>query len=238
MKGKLIVFLGPVGAGKSTHAMLLCRVLRRRWGKVFGKFTVKTHHFLGYVLEWLLVRIVFGGDSRANEYTPIRVLFENRPKLFSSVFKLWCIVDFLSTLFVFLVVVVFPLKLGYTVVIEEGLLAALADYVWLSRWADVSWREKFVRIPLRVLLVLCLAYRPFLAVYLDADFNVLWGRWRLRDTPEERYDYVLMQKRLLKALCRKLYCCHLVDTTSSTIAETAKQIIRLVVQHSIRRQRC
>lgn len=238
MRGKLIIFLGSVGAGKSTHAMLLCRVLRRRWGRVFRKFTIKTHHLLGYALEWLLVKIVLGEGPETSKHTPIRVLFENRPELFSRVFRLWCTVDFLSTLFVFLLTAAFPLKLGHTVVVEEGLLATLADYIWLSRWAGISWRDKLIRILLRVLLTLCLAYRPFLAIYLDADFNALQRRWRLRGTPEERYDYVLMQKRLLKALCRKFYCCYVVDTTSSTVAETAKQIIRLAIQHTIRRSRC
>ena len=227
MRGKLIIFLGPVGAGKSTHAILLCRVLRKRGDKVFGKFTIKTHHLLGYALEWSLVRVVLrGSNSKHVKYTPIRVLFENKPRLFHRIFNLWYIIDFISTLLTFLIITVLPLRLRYVVVIEEGLLATLTDYLWLSRLAGINWREKPLRTLFRTLLTLCFAYRPSFVIYLDADYGVLRKRWRSRGTSEERYDYVLMQKRLLKALCRRFYHCYTIDTTNNTIAETAKQIIR------------
>lgn len=232
MRGELIVFLGPVGVGKSTHAILLCRVLRKRGSKVFGKFTIKTHHLPGYALERFFVRVALRGlNSKYVKYTPIRVLFENKPHLFHRIFKLWYIIDFISMLLTFSTITVLPLRLGYVVVIEEGLLATLADYLWLSRLAGIDWKEKLLRIPFRILLTLCFAYRPSFVIYLDAEFGVLQERWRLRGTPEERYDYVLMQKKLLRALCKKFYCCYIIDTTNNIVLETAKQILHLIKQH-------
>jgi len=115
MRGKLIIFLGSVGAGKSTHTILLYYVLRKRNVRVFGRFTIKTHHLLGYVLEWFLVKVLFRGRLHSKDagYTPIRVLFENKPSFFSKFFRLWCVIDSVSVFSCFLATVVPTLKLGY-----------------------------------------------------------------------------------------------------------------------------
>jgi len=193
---QLIVFVGPVGAGKSTHVRLLCLYLRRRGLKVRMCF-LKTNHLFAYILVVFLVSLLV--KERSGVY-PIRALIEEKPHIFRRIFRLWLLLDLISITIKFLLYVCIPLRLGYVVLVEEYIPAIVFDYVYLSK--TVKFPSRKLSFALNYVLRLLNLCRPTQTFFLDSEGSELSLRWKLRGSPSEREDYVRIQRSLLFKLSK------------------------------------
>lgn len=219
-KSRLIVFVGPVGSGKSTHMKLLYLELKRKGLKVKTGF-LKTGHLFAFILEVFIAKILTG---KRRNVSPIRALIEKKPHLFKRIFGLWLILDLVSITMKFLISIYIPLRLGYTLIVEEYIPAIISDYIYLSRL--VEFPLKINSFAIRYMLKLMSLCNPTQVVFLDAKVNELSQRWKRRKSPDERDDYIRMQRTLLLQLSKSLSSRFLyVNTETKTIMETHKLII-------------
>jgi len=218
---RLIVFVGPVGSGKSTHMKILCSKLRQKGLKVKVSF-LKTGHLFAFILEILLARIV---ASKRKDVFPIRALLEEKPTLFRRIFRLWLGLDLISITLKFFTSIYLPLRLGYIVLVEEHIPATVSDYVYLSRITNFPLGvDSFAINYLLRLMNLC---GPTQIIFLDAKDSELRIRWKLRGSFDEREDYLQMQRALLLQMSRELSPNGLIyiNTEAKTLAETQELIM-------------
>jgi hypothetical protein len=226
LQPQVIVFVGTVGAGKSTHARLLCLKLKRK-GLKTKVSSLKTGHLFAFILEIFLAKII---ASKRKDAFPIRILVEERPNLFRRIFRLWLSLDLVSITIKFLASIYLPLKLGYVLLVEEFTPATISDYIYLSRIINFPLKmNSFVVNYLVRLINLC---SPTQIIFLDAKNDELKIRWKLRGSFDEREDYLHMQRTLLLQISRKLSTIKLiyVNTGSKTLTESQEIIMsRLLV---------
>lgn len=221
MKPRIIVFLGTVGSGKTTQMSLLSSYMRGQGLKVRTSF-LKTGHLLAYILEVFLAKTLAG--KRKDVY-PIRAIMEEKPGIFRRLFKLWVVLDVISIYIRFFFTIYIPIKLNYFVLVEEYIPAIIADYIYLSKFLNQPL--KTISFALNLVSRLYYLGGPAKGVYLDTDTDELRLRWRRRGTPEEKLDYLHMQRTVLLSVTRTLLHDDLVyiNTSNRNIMETNKSII-------------
>jgi len=220
LKSRLIAFVGPVGSGKSTQMRLLYSKLKQRGLKVKMSF-LKTGHLFAFILEVILAKMV---ASKRKDVSPIRALVEEKPHFFKRIFKLWLGLDLISIAIKFLTNIYIPLKLGYTILVEEYIPATISDYIYLSKIIKFPLKVNFAINYLLRLISLC---GPIQVIFLDAKNNELKTRWKLRGSFNEREDYLRMQRTLLLQISRKLssYKLIYVSTEAKTLTDTQELIM-------------
>jgi hypothetical protein len=225
LQPRIIAFIGVVGAGKSTHMKLFDSKLKKRGFKVKMSY-MKTGHLFAFIFEILLAKIF---TSRRRNVFPVRALLEERPTLFKRIFRLWLGLDLINITLKFLTDIYLPLRLGYIVLVEEYIPATISDYIYLSRVINSPLKvNSFVINYLLRLMILC---GPIQIVFLDAKDDELKRRWGLRGSPDERKDYLRMQRTLLLRMSRELssYGLIYIDTGVKTLAEVQKLIMTQIL---------
>jgi thymidylate kinase len=222
---RVIAFIGTVGSGKSTHMKILYSRLRRSGFKVKMGF-LKTGNLFAFILEILLAKI---STRKRRNVSPIRALLEERPTLFRKIFRLWLGLDLVSITLKFFIYVYLPLRLGYIVLFEEYIPAVISDYIYLSRIIGFPLRTNSFAInyPLRLMK----SCGPTQIIFLDAKDDELKRRWKLRGSPDERKDYIQMQRTLLLRIARELssYGVIHIDTEAKTLAKVQKLIMTQIL---------
>jgi len=219
LQTKVIVFIGTVGSGKSTHMKLLYSKLKQKGLNTKVSF-LKTGHLFAFVLESFLAKMLAGNRK---DVFPIRALVEEKPYIFKKIFRLWLDLDLISIVIKFLAEIYLPLKLGYIVLVEEYIPATISDYIYLSKIIDFPLKMNSFAI--KFLLTLMNLCNPTQIVFLDARDDILVFRWKMRGSFNERADYILMQRTLLLQLSKKLSCKFLyINTGTKTIEKTHELI--------------
>jgi len=188
---------------------------------------LKTGHLFAYILEVFLAKMLAG---RRRYVFPIRALVEEKTHLFKRIFRLWLSLDLISITIKFLVSIYIPLKLGYTVLVEEYIPAIISDYIYLGKIIKFPLKKgSFVINYLLRLMSLC---NPTQIIFFDAEKDELALRWKLRGSFDEREDYIRMQRSILLRISKKLsYKFLYINTGTKTIKETHELIInRLLLQ--------
>jgi len=221
LQTKVIVFIGTVGSGKSTHMKLLYSKLKQKGLNTKVSF-LKTSHLFAFVLEFFLAKMLAG--SRKDVF-PIRALVEEKQYIVKKIFRLWLDLDLISVVIKFLAEIYLPLKLGYIVLVEEYIPATISDYIYLSKIIDFPLRASSFAI--NYLLKLMNLCGPTQIIFLDAEDNELKRRWKLRGSFDEREDYLKMQRTLLLQMSRELSSHRLIciNTGAKTLAEVQKLIM-------------
>jgi hypothetical protein len=120
----IITFIGPVGVGKSTQIDLLKINLRSRNIKVVETF-IKSTHALAYILSRLLIGLVECEKVRFSDGT---THVYPRKEIMKKLFSLWCFLDAISITAKFFFAVCIPFYLGFTLLVEEGLMMTQLTY--------------------------------------------------------------------------------------------------------------
>jgi thymidylate kinase len=219
LQPQVIAFIGTVGSGKSTHMKLLYSKLKQKGLNTKVSF-LKTGHLFAFVLESFLAKMLAGNRK---DVFPIRALVEEKPYIFKKIFRLWLDLDLISIVIKFLAEIYLPLKLGYIVLVEEYIPATISDYIYLSKIIDFPL--KMNPFAIKFLLILMNLCNPTQIVFLDARDDILVSRWKMRESFNEREDYILMQRTLLLQLSKKLSCKFLyINTGTKTIEKTHELI--------------
>ncbi len=200
------MFIGNVGAGKTTHISVAYHKLRR----------------LGYSAHRTYAKTVFAST-----------MFLQRLNLLGgAAWRLAVSIDLLlnSALLPLLIharTVWAPLVLRKRVVlVEEDLPGSLVDYVHASLILGLS---PIVRPLLRVLLKLASAGRRVHTIYLFCDKELLPKRWAGRGTPPEAKTYILTQNLVFRVWCRHLGAGVRVDT-SANFRESNSRIVDFIIR--------
>lgn len=190
-KAQIIVFVGTVGAGKSTHKKILKYVLNSK-GLKAKSTTLKTGHFFTHLLTILLANILAG---HRKDIFPIRALLEEKSYVFRRIFNLWQILDIVGITIKFLLSIYIPFKLGYIILVEEHVPATISDYIYISKTIKYKLNLKAIRF--RYLLRLTRILIPIHIIFLDASNVHLKSRWEKRKSIDEKEDYLNMQRTVL-----------------------------------------
>ncbi len=221
-RGRVIVFLGPVGVGKSTIIRGLMQELRARGFRTYTTF-IKSFHGPAYAL-WVLTARLLGLNGK---YSPwFMISRSGRVNLARGLTVLSIYLDAFFSI---------PLKLaltrllryfGYFVISEEYLNSTIFDHIYLV--IDVGIRDKYVLIPLSVLGSLLNKYKPDITIVLKAGLPELRRRWSIRGYGEPELRYVLLQNAFLDKLDYVLH----VDTLGMGVKDTLHRILNVVLKHS------
>jgi hypothetical protein len=116
------------------------------------------------------------------------------------------------------------MKSGFMVLVEEGIPATMADYMYLCNVLELPLED--VIAANRVLAALHARIGPVAIVLLDADRASLESRSFGRGSLIEREDYVSAQRELIPPISRALSGDLLLelDTTSKSRIETSKLV--------------
>ncbi|RLF02808.1 MAG: hypothetical protein DRJ59_02550 [Thermoprotei archaeon] len=166
--------------------------------------------------------------ARRRDVFPIRALIEERSRLFKRIFRLWLSLDLISITIKFLAGIYIPLKLGYTVLVEEYIPATITDYIYISEILEIPLKiNSFI---IRYLLRLMSLCYPIQVIFLDAGDHVLFHRWKARGSLIEGKDYIRAQRTVLLRISKVLSQEFLyIDTGVKTIEETHKLIMRHIL---------
>ena len=218
---KIVDFLGPVGVGKSTQVRLLKAKLNDKGYSVKSTF-LKSGHLFSYLFLRMLARGTVGQGMP--DVSPIRALIDQRPELYRRLFRPWLALDLFSVVAKSLFAVYLPMKSGLLVLVEEGIPATIADYLYLCDVLGVPREKSFAAV--KLLAALHARMGPVAIVVLSADQAALSSRWAERGSSAEREDYVLAQRELLPTISRVLAGRLLLslDTTSRSRTETSNLI--------------
>jgi len=219
----LIVFLGPVGVGKSTIIGLLTRVLNALGIRVRRTF-LKAFHGLSYVLWFSAVKLL----ALSEEHAPWYVI----PKCgYIGLARVLTLVSAYLDAFVNIPIRILILKFyrfaGFVVLCEEYLYTGLYDYLYAYTVLNIRLRT-LTLLPLAVMHVLASAHKPDMAVLLDTNDHELLRRWCMRGYGDPQLRYVKLQKAFLRKMPygEVLYA----NTTNRSINEVAKLILKAVVE--------
>ena len=215
----IIAFVGTVGAGKSTQMKLLALKLKKRKFRVMTT-TIKRGHLLAHLLEVALAKMLIG---RKKNVCSIRVIVEERPDLFKKLFELFLVLNVVSIFCRFLLKIYLPKKLGYVILVEEYIQAAIADYIALSEF--VGFHHKSLSVTVKLLSGLAHLGGPIHTIFIDATNDTLKARWFRRNSLSERFDYLGMQRTLLLSVSKNLSSSFFYTNNSDKTIEKTGTII-------------
>jgi thymidylate kinase len=221
-RGKLIVFLGPVGVGKSTIIKGLTQTLKANGLRVSTVF-IKAFHGPSYVL-WALTAKILSVESK---YAPWFMISRsgriNLAKILTSISL------YLDLFFVI------PLKLlkitllrnsGYYVISEEYFYSTLFDYIY-SRF-DLKMRGRLMNILIRILNTLTVKYTPDIIIILVADISELKRRWTIRGYGDPQPRYISAQYVFLNRFLCRFNNVITIDTTDLNVKEILTMVLKVV----------
>jgi thymidylate kinase len=214
-RGRLVVFLGPVGVGKSAVIRGLTQVLKARGLKVSTVF-VKTFHGPSYALWALVIKMLGINGHHAPWFAIPR---SGRVDLAKLLATLSMYLDAFLSIPLKLAKIILLKGIGYHVVSEEYLHSTLLDYVYSM--VDLKMKSIFTNIPMRVLNAFLTKYAPDSVIVLMANASELKRRWAIRGYGDPQLHYVTIQYLFLSKLDGAL----IIDTTGMSIKETVNKAL-------------
>ena len=224
-RGRLIVFLGPVGVGKSTVIKGLANELRARGFRVSTTF-IKAFHGPSYLL-WILVTRLLG--LRTGWLAPWYVIPRSgRLKLVKVLTLLSAYIDAFISIPLKLVKVLMLRALGFYVLSEDYMHSALIDYA--HSYIASGLRGWVYKLPLSIINLLLSKYSPDNVVILDAGDDVLRERWRLRNYGDPQLHYVRLQRVVLMSMISDG---EVINTDGLNIIDEVKLIMARVISDHV-----
>jgi len=187
--------MGPVGVGKSTHMRLLGNYFESQNARVVWSF-IKSGHMLSYILRKAL--IAFGACEKVMYPDGLARVYPRRD-IVRRLFRLWCFLDAFSIVVKFFFSIYIPYKLGFTLLIEEGLSMTLFTYCKsFPHFFDTEPKDLKL---FSSLLGWIQSKSHHVNIVLDANADELSRRRRYRSfRQDELLDYISMQKKWIEAM--------------------------------------
>jgi energy-coupling factor transporter ATP-binding protein EcfA2 len=221
-RGKLIVFLGPVGVGKSTIIRGLTQTLKANGLKVSIVF-IKAFHGPSYVL-WALMARILGVESK---YAPwFMIARSGRINLAKVLASISLYLDVFFVIPLKLLKIILLRSSGYYVISEEYLYSTLFDYIYPD--FDSKMRDKLMNIPIRILNTLATKYTPDIIIILVTNIPELRRRWIIRGYGDPQPRYVLAQYAFLNRFLCRFNNAVTIDTTGLNVKETLTMVLKVV----------
>ncbi len=222
MEAKIVIVTGPVGVGKSTVIRALTYLLRTEGYKSASIF-VKAFHGPSYLLWIIAEHIVM--SKRKRRIAPWLTLSKVAPALARLLTMLSIYLDIIYISLIILRVMLMKI-FGITVFIEEYLSSTLFDYIYSFYKLKIN-RSLHHNFPIKIIISLCIKYKPDLVVFLDTDIHEIKRHWRIRGHGDPQMSYVLFQKRFLLKLVYIFYenCVTEFNVASTSAIEIAKRTL-------------
>lgn len=188
--GKIIVFLGPVGVGKSTTIKTLKTYLDTVNVKTHT-FFIKAFHGPSFVLWYIVLSIVTRRRrTKLQNVAPWYLLGRYHPKLGEGLTKISLLLDTFIAIPVKVLVLKLLSKCKLVILCEECVLGGVIDYLYSFR------RNKSVLayVSMEILLSLYYSLRADTIVYLFATTEDLKNRWHSRGYGDPQLPYVIYQQ--------------------------------------------
>jgi len=202
----VIVFVGNVGAGKSTHISLAFTRLREK-GYEVHKAYIKTTFIITPLLSRLRIlrkvswRIVVALDLLLNTI-------------------------YLSSIIWIRTILVPVIKRKNIVLVEEHLIGSLVDYFHVAVILNLI---PLVKHMIRFLLRASQRYLWHAVIYLKVDKNILKDRWIRKGSPDESKSYLLSQD-LIFQIVTKHYSDVLYVDTSKDLETNSLSICNFILE--------
>lgn len=204
-KRKAVIFFGADGTGKSTHAAILLKELKRR-GLKARKAWIRARHSLAYMVSQTLTKL--GCKSTLTIQNSLKTEILDPRTLTAKWF--WSLLEFLSVIPWIITRLYLPLLLGYHVIAERYVV----DTVVYNQYFIGDSFNIYAKILLRMMP------KDALLIHMDAEKQDILRRREGDVLPKNFIDYQLTQYRFLASKINAL-C---VNTSHNDIAEVSKII--------------
>jgi len=220
-RGKLIVFLGPVGVGKSTIIRELTKKLRARGFRTYITF-IKAFHGPAYAL-WVLIARLLGLNGK---YAPWFIIPRSgRVNLAKMLMVISIYLDAFFSIPLKLIVTRILRHAGYYILSEEYIQSTLFDYIFT--FINFNIKSKHINIPMKALYSLLSKYPPDITIVLIADLSELMHRWMIRGYGDPQPRYVLLQSLFFERLNNNVL---LINTTNVKIIDILNNISGKIIK--------
>jgi broad-specificity NMP kinase len=223
-RGKLVVFLGPVGVGKSTIIRGLTQTLKANGLKVSTVF-IKVFHGPSYI-PWALMARILGVESKCAPWC--MMLRSGRIDLAKILTSISLYLDIFFVIPLKLLKITLLRNSGYYVISEEYLYSTLFDYIYNIYIFDLKMRGRLMNIPIRVLNTLVAKYTPDIIIILVTNIPELRRRWTIRGYGEHNLHYILAQYTFLNEFLCRFNNVITIDTTGLNVKETLALVLKVV----------
>jgi broad-specificity NMP kinase len=230
-KGRLIVFVGPVGVGKSTIQYYLAFLLEKRGYKVSVEF-IKAFHYLSFAIWMFILRLTLS-KKLSFPIAPWYIISKYNRTLAEKLTFLLSVADILFSIPLKLLKIKFLKFFKHYILCEEYLIGAIIDYLYTLHNIQSLKERNCLRSAITFLLKLLNRYKPFMIITLDASEDYLLERWRRRGYGDPQGKYIVFQRvfiekqlifgnKLIKGV--KTYY---IDTSNKGVSDIIKEIISL-----------
>jgi len=185
MNTRIIIFLGPVGVGKSTQARLLVDLLKRR------SYKVRSASIVTYYPLFLRLLSKLGHKATVVHYNGHREQALS-PLITKQIINGVIFLDLFALLVVLFLRILIPIAMirPRILIVEEYLVGTLINY--FEAYLRGFMGRRTFRCA-RTLLTGLLAFGRKEVIVMNASLDVLKSRWIKRGSPPERLPYIDFQ---------------------------------------------
>ena len=214
-----------MGVGKSTQIRLLKKFLLNNNFRVVDSYIKSTQGF-AFLLSRFLVLL---GVSEEVIMPDDSVQLFPRKDLMKKLFPIWRILDFFSIIFKFLFTVYLPFLLGFTAIMEEGLLMTAFTY---AKVFPRLFGLKKSTLPFIPSLLGWVMKKPNVTFVLDATDVELEKRRRQREFRQSELElFVNLQREFMASLKRQNIV--FIDTTGLNSSQVHENVITTLGTYEI-----
>jgi hypothetical protein len=216
---RVITFMGPVGVGKTTQIFLLDRYMGTRRMRVKRTYLKSSHGFV-YILTKVLIRL--GASDKILYAEGVSRTYPKRG-IVKKLYSLWKLLDSASITIKFFFSVFLPFWLGYTVLIEEGLLMTLQTYNVIF---PIIYKIDPQMPPFVKYLISWVSKKNGVYIILDAEYKELEIRRKSRSYRQsELKKFVILQRKWLNDLNQERL--FRIETTGQSVLRVHESVVKV-----------
>jgi len=243
---RFIIFLGPVGVGKTTLAELLRSSLSKRGVRVKITF-LKAFHGISFMLWVLVARILYYERKTRNHkhYAPWLYVSRINEKLAWKLTLIIAVIDMLLSIPLKLLYIELLKRLYDVVICEEYLFGTVSDYLFTLLRAKGGRGSSVLRFSTKLYLsTLLMHIQKNVVVFLDANFHTLISRWNTRGYGDPQRIYISYQKLLLKKLIELIkaqnidICLVYIDTSNKDVRSSLSELMSMLTLVEMNKLTC